>query len=67
MFAIKPILWYDINKISQRSKRLLEEEYAGKALLIPVCGDGSRVVGSVLPQHYPTPDQLFRWKHKEKR
>ena len=63
MFAIKPILWYDVNRVAPRDVKRLHDEYGKSGFMLPVIGENA--VG-VVKAHYPTPDQLFRWTSKEK-
>ena len=64
MFTIRPILWYDPNRISQEdiAKLMAGEMYAA---YIPVLDTSYMPAhGEVMPERYPTPDELFRWEPK---
>jgi hypothetical protein len=66
MFTLKPpLLWFDVNRISCRDAARLRDEYERRGVVvIPTHGDGSRVIGTVQPERYPTPNELFRWTPK---
>jgi hypothetical protein len=62
MFTLKPILWLDVDRVAPEDVKRVIEQYHQHAFILPVLGDGNKVVGSVLPGRYPTMDELFRWK-----
>lgn len=61
MYARKPLVWYDTNRLAPDvAKRLLGQ----RGTLLPVTSDFQQLAGIVW-EPYPTPEQLFHWQPQE--
>lgn len=64
MFTIYPIRWYDPDRISQDDIMHLMAQEPHVSFIAVSGGEPRPPMGEVMPERYPTPDELFRWSPK---
>jgi hypothetical protein len=57
-----PIVWYDANRVDGEAMEALRLERPYLSF-VPVYGPPDRVVSSISPEPWPTPDELFWWRN----
>lgn len=65
MYTPRPILWYNPDRISPEDIDRLAQEIEG-GVLIPAVGNSPHPPCGFIRERWPTPDELFRWKPREK-